>query len=168
MQHDMRRLITLIEAFHTAFMQDGNMVEVFENPSRGEFLKLIAASEHGVLRAWLYDRILLVWDASLSTHDVDFDLPDPGDGRVDSLVLSRAGVIINHLSYVLSGYEPGNELTPKEQQYVESYIGRLKQHPLLQRIYGSNVTVKIIDFDSDPEIANGDDRSQIAALRKKL
>lgn len=92
----MRISALLHESFHTAFQNGDRYVEVFRNPGRDEAFKLIAQAEAEVLRFWLVSTGLYVWDAMLSTHDVDFDLGHDGQGAAFSGLLDRDGVIVNH------------------------------------------------------------------------
>lgn len=161
----MRTFINIVEAWHTTFKNDrGDDVEVLENPSRAEFMRLLASSRGGLARAWIWKNRLLVWDAYLSTHDVDFDLdPDLRNfdqgGYVHSLMLARDGVIINHPQYF--GETPDAAL--------EWCRIHLQNHPMLERIYGQGrVNFRIDDMDG-PEfdgVRSGDD--QLDILRRRL
>jgi len=137
------RVIELItemnETFYDSFKNHvtGEHVEVWENPSRAEFLKLVNTSRANLLRAWLYDHSLIVWDAYLSTHNVGVNLPDTDSKIIASLILSKDHVIINHYNYF------GN--TPEEAMAFAK--ANLQHHPLLIRIFGNNVKIKIEDFE---------------------
>ncbi len=135
----LRDYIRIVEGFHTAFKNDrGDTVEVFENPSRSEFLRLIHESHAGLLRAWVWKNRIVVWDAYLSTHDVDFDL-DPemknfnDGGFVNSVILSRDAVVINHSRYY--GETPDAAMENAKRQFNSCSA--------LTRIYGVDVPVRI-------------------------
>jgi hypothetical protein len=63
---------SLAESFHNAFNNDGRYVEIFRNPTKAEFTKLLV---NGGARGFLDGETLYCWDGYLATHeDVDSNL----------------------------------------------------------------------------------------------
>jgi GNAT superfamily N-acetyltransferase len=139
----------ITEGYHTTFKsENGDDVDVFENPSRNEFLKILHNSHERILRAWVWPNRVLVWDAFLSTHDVNFDL-DP-DGKhtgeyVNSILMTRDHVMINHY----------NQFGATKEEAMANAKEFLGSNPVLQRIYGKDVPFQILDWDEDLEGGSG-------------
>lgn len=110
-----------------------HIVEVFKNPNRLEFHKLLRQSSEGSLRATLYGNDLLVWEGtSVQHHDLDHAIQEQissfgkAGGYYIRLFLDASGVSM-HAS-------PDEKTFEEEEKFVQNSRA-------LQRIYGKDFEV---------------------------
>lgn len=109
-----------------------HIVEVFKNPNRLEFNRLLRKSEHGSLRASLYeDGALLVWEGtSVQHHDLDAAMANQVEGFTPQhyirLFLDATGVSMN--------VSIDDDVQKMEEEAITS-------NPTLQRIFGSDFEI---------------------------
>lgn len=109
-----------------------HIVEVFKNPSRLEFNRLMRKSEHGSLRASLYaDGTLLVWEGtSVQHHDLDAAITKQVADFVPQhyirLFLDATGVSMHE--------SPDDDAQKMEEEAITS-------KPTLKRIFGSDFEI---------------------------
>lgn len=137
---------TLMEEWSNTYVVDGHNIDVFKNPSKSEFLKLIAKleSEHGVsdwpLRAFVTKTDLHIWDAYIATHSdmSNFQIPTAGG----YIYLNKDQILLNDLNWESSegGEKPYGA-------WVRRYYDAIMTNPSIKRIYGSNP--KIIGADDE-------------------
>jgi len=135
----------ITEEWFNTYTVDDNTIEVFKNPTRGEFFKLLADMEkqHGQsdwpLRAFITDSDLYVWDAYYATHsDMSrFKIPTVGG----YLYLNREGLLFNDLNY-----EYGDDEEKPYGRWLRRYYEAAVSNPILRRIYGG-----------EPKITGADD-----------
>jgi hypothetical protein len=110
-------------------------IDVYLNPSKSEFLKLIAhfEREHGQmewpLRAFITPTNLYVWDAFEATHSDMSSMGIPSAGGY--LYLNREGILFNDLNWDDSdgGEKPYGA-------HVRRYYEATMTNPAIRRIYG--------------------------------
>lgn len=128
---------------------NGLEVDIFKNPDRAEYAKLIR--EHKQLRGILDDQgNLLVWDAYLATHgDIDVFYDSVGA----YLYLTPDRLWFNDMNFYHSGMKDG----PMYSKTVRIMYERAKKNRSLNRIYGRDFVPLGIDnetrqkFDITPE-----------------
>lgn len=128
---------------------NGLEVDIFKNPDRAEYAKLIR--EHKQLRGILDDQgNLLVWDAYLATHgDIDVFYDSVGA----YLYLTPDRLWFNDMNFYHSGLKDG----PLYSKTVRIMYERAKKNRSLNRIYGRDFVPLGIDnetrqrFDITPE-----------------
>ncbi len=103
----MRDLMTLVEAVlysgETEFQENPVEITIWENPSRAEFRKAMAASEYTELRG-LWDTGLIIWDAELATH---YDMID-WVGNNMSTVIDGADMVFTPDTITMNSFAPDN------------------------------------------------------------
>lgn len=142
-----RELVTEVW-LNTYRIEDGPDIDVFVNPSKTEFLKLIARHEreHGTvmdwpLRAFVTSTDLYVWDAYVATHSDMSHHKIPQAGGY--LYLNRDGIMFNDLNMEDS---EGGELP--YGPYIRSYFEATMVNPTIKRLYGPNPHILGIDDEN--------------------
>lgn len=142
----MRRFINIVEgmrineAWTSTVRAAGQDVDVFRNPSKMEVLKLIREFDNAPLRAdieW-QTKDLLAWNSDLATHS---DLMNHFGMTELYLYLHPRLVQMNDIQYHRDD----------DGQYGDRLVMRMTlvlESPHIQRIYGTNPTVKLLDNET--------------------
>jgi hypothetical protein len=146
--HTMRRLMALMEGWDSTLpLDNGNLVDIYRNPSRAEFHKLL--KQYGSLRGEIDENgDLLAWDAHVAVHSEIAHHHSKRYARVMDtyLYLHNDHVVMNDINYHTeesgdSGYGP---LLARKAELVFS-------NQYLHRIYGGVPKVVGTDNVNDEE-----------------
>lgn len=145
------RLHDLTEQWFNTYSVNDERIDVFNNPTKTEFNKLISRIEGEVntaiewpLRAFITNDDLYVWSAYQATHsDMSaFGIPSLGG----YLYLNRTQILFNDLNWEYA--DEGDKLYRRGvRRYYEATIN----NPTIRRIYGSNPTI----IGADDETKHG-------------
>lgn len=127
--NEMRRLINVTESYHATIRNYAGNFEVFKNPSRPEFVKLLDSTQFGFVKAVITDADeFFCWDANL-IHDLT-----PYDRAPIRLELSIDRPVWRH-----------SDMT-KMDKWEAGLM--LLSNPVLQRLYPQNRDPKVYDESS--------------------
>jgi hypothetical protein len=144
----MRQFMNIVETWDRQFKVYGNTdLDVFRNPSRSEFLKLLVMSKHKMLRGLIAENNdLIVWDAAEATHgDVDgaYRKQDPQGFHSAYLLLMQDRADFNDINLDV------NENDDYERYHYDWYlfaaVNAAHECPSLVHIYGRNFVPMGID-----------------------
>lgn len=118
------RYTEITEGRRFSFEIMGQSVPTIENPSRAEFVALLARSQYHVLRGMLGGGGLLIWDAALATHDHR----EFGDG--ERIVLTTDMVLY---------YPDADESEEDFEEVIQAQEDALEANRFLRIVFAGNV-----------------------------